>query len=169
MKPSAFASEAAVIVALLALLTLPGQATDSVTNFGLLHTSLGQATLSSDGNIFVNVTTNSGDGVSIFAGESDSGILFTPGVSWVEARDFLHADVYGQLNGMTNQLLASARGRYRGWDPDDEDGRDYEDEGWVWQSSWGGYVAGVDLSPLGGSSLTVIAFAGERVVGVVSN
>jgi hypothetical protein len=168
MKPSAYASEAAVLVALLALLTLPGRATDSITNFGLLHTSLGQATLSSDGNTFVHVTTNSGDGVSIFVGESDSGVLISPNVSWVEVRDFLHADVYGQLNGMTNQRLASARGRYRGWDSDEE-GVEYEDEGWVWQPGWGEYVAGVDLSPLGGSSLTVIAFAGERVVGVVSN
>jgi hypothetical protein len=169
MKRSIYAAKGAASLVVLALLTVPAWAADSITNFGLLHTPLGQAVLSQDGNTYVQVTTNRGDGVSIFVGESDSGIFITPGVSWLEPRDFVHGDVYGQLNGMTNQRLASARGLYRSWNDDDDDEDEYEQEGWVWQSVGGQYVAGVDLSPLGGSSLTAIAFVGEQVVGVVSN
>jgi len=168
MNRSVYGSKAAMSLVVLALLTLPSWA-DSITNFGLHHTSLGQAVVHADGSTYVDVTTNRGDGVSIFVGESDSGIFITPAVDWVEQRDFLHGDVYGQLNGMTNQRLASARGIYQGWDDDDDDDGEYEEEGWVWQYTWGQYAAGVDLSPLGGSSLTLIAFAGEQVVGVVSN
>lgn len=171
MKRNALGLKIVVSVAVSGVLGLASRAADSITNFGLVHTPLGQAVVFPDGNVFVNVTTNRGDGVSIHLGESDSGVFLTPLVPWsLEPHDFLHGDVYGQLNGMTNQRLASARGTYRGWD-----------EGWgtnwVWENDWlwddlsggGEYTAAVDLSPLGGSSLTVVAMAGNQVVGVVSN
>ena len=139
-----------VSLAAFALVALPSRATDSITNFGLLHVPVGQALVSSDGSTVVNnLGTNGGDGVSIVLGESDSGIFFSPSVmNDPEPGDFLHAEVYGQLNGVTNQLLATVRG---------------------WNIGWGDYAASVDFSPVGGSSLTLIAFSGSQVVGTVTN
>ena len=138
------------ILAAFSLLALPARATDSITKFGLLHVSVGQALISGDGNTVVNnLGTNGGDGVSIFLGESDSGISFSPSVmSDPEPSDFLHAEVYGQLNGVTNQLLCTVRG---------------------WNVGGSEYSASVDFSPLGGNSLTLVAFAGNQLVGTVAN
>jgi hypothetical protein len=138
------------ILAAFALVALPSPAADSITNFGLLHMPLGQAFVSGDGSSMVNnLGTNGGDGVSIFLGESDSGIFFSPSVvNDPEPGDFLHAEVYGQLNGVTNQLLATVRG---------------------WNVEWSQYSASVDFSPLGGSSLTLVAFSGSQLVGTITN
>jgi len=133
-----------------AWVALPSHATDSITNYGLLHTPLGQGVLSVYGSSVVdNLGTNGGDGVSIWLGESDSGIFFSPGVvNDPEPSDFLHAEVYGQLNGVTNQLLCTVRG---------------------WNVGGSEYSASVDFSPLGGNSLTLVAFAGSQLVGTVTN
>lgn len=139
-----------VSLAAFALVVLPSRATDSITNFGLLHVPVGQALISSEGSTVVNnLGTNGGDGVSIFLGESDSGIFFSPSVmNDPEPSDFLHAEVYGQLNGVTNQLLVTVRG---------------------WNVGWSEYSASVDFSPLAGNSLTLVAFSGDQLVGTVAN
>lgn len=148
MKRTALALQ--VCLAAFVLVVLPSRATDSITNFGLLHTPLGQGLVSVDSSTVVsNLGTNGGDGVSIFLGESDSGILFGPSVmSDPEPSDFLHAEVYGQLNGVTNQLLCTVRG---------------------WNVEWSEYSTSVDFSPLGGNSLTLVAFAGGQLVGTIAN
>jgi hypothetical protein len=38
-----------------------------------------------------------------------------------------------------------------------------------WNIGWGEYAASVDFNPLGGSSLTLVAFAGSEIVGTVTN
>src|SRR5262245_1674914 len=86
MKRSVYASQAASILAVLLLPALPmrARAADSITNFGVVQMPLGQAIVDQDGNTIVNITTNRGDGVSIFVGEADSGIFVTPNVSGLE-------------------------------------------------------------------------------------
>lgn len=146
----------AAVFAVFLLLPKLAWTAESAVFFGLRHTPLGGAVLSTDnGNLRV---TPPGDeeagpgefGVSIHLGEADSGLFgyLDTTSSFQNDGNYMVGRAYGRLNGQADQFLCSLRANTIGY------GGTYEIE--------------ADFSPLGAASFTYEVFDGTRRVASVS-
>ena len=148
-------------LAVLLLLPKLGWTAEPSVIFGLRHTPVGGAVISTnDGNLRV---TPSGEeviatgelgagefGVSIDLGQADSGLFgyLDTYSSFQNDANFMVGRVYGRLNGLADQFICSLRATTIGWG--------------------GSYEVEANFSPLGSASLCYEVFNGTRRVALVS-